>query len=58
MNLYKNKNLEMENQLKVKTFNYKEQHAVIIKVSSEKEQKALFEKLKKEGYKDLKIVSV
>lgn len=39
-------------------FKYKEQHAVIIKVGSEKEQKELFEKLKKEGYKDLKIVSV
>ena len=39
-------------------FKYKEQHAVMIKVGSEKEQKELFEKLKKQGYKDLKIVSV
>lgn len=38
-------------------FKYKEQHAVIIKVGSEKEQKELFEKLKKQGY-NLKIVSV
>lgn len=39
-------------------FKYKEQHAVIIKVCNEKEQKELFEKLKKMGFKDLKIVSV
>ncbi len=39
-------------------FKYKEQHAVIIKVGSEKEQKDLFEKLKKMGFKDLKVVSV
>lgn len=39
-------------------FKYKEQHAVIIKVATEKEQKELFEKLKKMGFKDLKIVSV
>ena len=39
-------------------FNYKEQHAVIIKVDSEKEQKELFEKLKKRGFTNLKIVSV
>lgn len=39
-------------------FMYKEQHAVIIKVATEKEQKALFEKLKEMGFKDLKIVSV
>lgn len=41
-----------------KNFNYKEQHAVIVKCSSEKEQQEVYEKLKKEGYKDLKIVSV
>ncbi|WP_262511432.1 hypothetical protein [Chryseobacterium pennae] len=39
-------------------FNYKEQHAVIIKVDSEKEQKELFDKLKKMGFKNLKVVSV
>lgn len=42
----------------MKNFNYKEQHAVIVKCSSEAEQKKVFEKLKKNGYKDLKIVSV
>lgn len=42
----------------MKKFTYKEQHAVIIKVASEKEQKELFEKLKEMGFKDLKIVSV
>ncbi|WP_255365514.1 hypothetical protein [Bizionia sp. APA-3] len=40
------------------TFNYKEQHAVIVKCSSENEQKETFEKLKKLGYNDLKLVSV
>lgn len=39
-------------------FNYKEQHAVIVKCSSEDEQKEVYERLKKDGYKDLKIVSV
>ena len=39
-------------------FSYKEQHAVIIKVESEKEQKELFERLKKMGFKNLKVVSV
>ncbi|MFZ6038623.1 MAG: hypothetical protein ACOYU1_10410 [Bacteroidota bacterium] len=39
-------------------FNYKQQHAVIVKCSSESEQKEIFEKLKKLGFKDLKIVSV
>lgn len=39
-------------------FKYKEQHAVIIRVNSEQEQKELFEKLKKMGFNDLKIVSV
>jgi hypothetical protein len=42
----------------MKTFKYKEQHAVVVKCSSEKEQKAIFEKLKKMGFKNLKIVSV
>ncbi len=41
-----------------KQFNYKEQHAVIVKCSSEDEQKKVFEKLKKQGYNDLKLVSV
>lgn len=39
-------------------FTYKEQHAVIVKCSSEDEQKKVFEELKKQGYKDIKIVSV
>ena len=36
-------------------FSYKEQHAVIIKVDSEKEQKELFERLKKMGLKLFEI---
>ena len=39
-------------------FNDKEQHAIIIKVSSEQEQKELFEKLQKMGFTNLKVVSV
>lgn len=39
-------------------FKYKEQHAIIIKVGSEKEQKELFEKLQKMGLTNLKVVSV
>ena len=39
-------------------FNYKEQHAVIVKCSSEDEQKEVFEKLKEMGFNDLKVVSV
>ena len=39
-------------------FNYKEQHAIIIKVGSEQEQKELFEKLQKMGFTNLKVVSV
>lgn len=39
-------------------FKYKEQHAIIIKVATEKEQKELFERLKKEGFTNLKVVSV
>ncbi|WP_180272323.1 hypothetical protein [Maribacter sp. 4U21] len=39
-------------------FNYKEQHAVVVKVPTEAEQKKAFEKLKKMGFKDLKLVSV
>ncbi|SDE46238.1 hypothetical protein [Riemerella columbipharyngis] len=39
-------------------FNYKEQHAVIVKCSSEEEQKKVFEQLKNLGFNDLKIVSV
>lgn len=39
-------------------FNYKEQHAVIVKCSSEDEQKRIFERLKELGFNDLKIVSV
>lgn len=40
------------------TFRYKEQHAIIIKVDSEAEQKELFERLKAMGFKNLKVVSV
>ena len=39
-------------------FKYKEQHDVIVKCSSEDEQRKVFEELKKNGYKDLKLVSV
>lgn len=39
-------------------FNYKEQHAVIVKCSSETEQVEVFKKLKDQGFKNLKIVSV
>ena len=39
-------------------FKYKEQHAIIIKGSSEQEQKELFEKLQKMGFTNLKVVSV
>ena len=39
-------------------FKYKEQHAIIIKVGSEKELKELFEKLQKMGFTNLKVVSV
>ena len=38
--------------------NYKEQHAVIVKCSSEAEQKRVFQQLKELGLKDFKIVSV
>lgn len=43
---------------KMGKFNYKEQHAVIVKCSSEDEQREIFEQLKKLGYKFLKLVSV
>ena len=39
-------------------FNYKEQHAVIVRCGSEEEQKEIFERLKSQGLTDLKIVSV
>lgn len=39
-------------------FNYKEQHAVIVKCSSEEQQKEVFDKLKEMGFNDLKVVSV
>lgn len=41
-----------------KNFNYQEQHAVIVKCSSEDEQQEVFKKLKEMGYKNLKAVSV
>ena len=40
-----------------KQFNYKQQYGVIVICETEQEQKALFEKLKKEGLK-LKVVTV
>lgn len=43
---------------KKKKFSYREQHAVIIIVDTEVQQLALFEKLRKQGYKNLKVVSV
>ena len=39
-------------------FKYKEQYAVIVKCSSEAEQKKIFEELKKLGFTDLKVVYV
>ncbi len=42
----------------IKEFNYKEQHAVIVKVTNETEQKEVFERLRALGFSDLKIVSV
>ncbi len=41
-----------------KPFSYKERHAVIIEVETEKQQKKLFTQLKNQGHKKLKIVSV
>lgn len=50
---------EKEQEEKKKSgFRYKEQHAVIIKVATEQEQQALFERLKELGFTDLKVVSV
>ncbi|WP_286913207.1 hypothetical protein [Flavobacterium sp. UBA4197] len=40
------------------SFNYKEQHAVIVKCGNEVEQKQIFDKLKEMGFNDLKVVSV
>lgn len=39
-------------------FTYKEQHAVVIKCSSEADQKKVFERLKKLGFINIKLVSV
>lgn len=50
---YKNKQIILK-----MGFNYKEQHAVIVKCSSEDEQKKVFEELKKLGYNNIKVVSV
>lgn len=41
-----------------KQFNYKEQHAVVVKVATEAEQKKVFDQLRALGFSDLKIVSV
>lgn len=48
----------MDKKEKKKTFNYKEQHAVIVVLESEQEQKEVFEKLKSLGFIKLKLVSV
>ena len=40
------------------TYRYQEQHAVIIKVETEREQKELFERLREMGFKNIKVVSV
>ena len=42
---------------KKKQFNYKEQYGVIVICKDEEEQKAIFEKLQKEGL-TLKVVTV
>jgi hypothetical protein len=47
-----------EEKKKPGSFTYREQHAVIIRVATEQEQKELFEKLKELGFTDLKVVSV
>ncbi len=47
-----------ENLSVTKKFSYKEQHAVIVRCDSEKEQEAIFEKLKNLGFNNLKLVSV
>jgi hypothetical protein len=49
---------EQEKKEPPKGFSYREQHAVIVKVATEKEQKEVFEKLKELGFTDLKVVSV
>ena len=38
-------------------FSYKEQYAVVVICKNEKEQEAIYNRLKKEGYK-LKVVAV
>jgi hypothetical protein len=55
-NMVKQKNKNVKDSKK--PFNYRERHAVIIEVDSEKEQKRLYETFKKQGFKRLKIVSV
>lgn len=39
-------------------FKYKEQYGLIIRCKDENEQKSLFEKLKNQGYKKIKVVAV
>ncbi|MBS1776305.1 MAG: hypothetical protein JSS64_08510 [Bacteroidetes bacterium] len=46
------------NKNKKSPFKYKEQHAVIVVLETEKEQQEVFEKLKKLGFKKIKVVSV
>lgn len=52
--------MEKENEKKDKSkgFTYREQHAVIVRVATEQEQKEVFDKLKELGFTDLKVVSV
>jgi hypothetical protein len=49
---------EKEKKDNPKGFNYREQHAVIVRVATEQEQKEVFEKLRELGFTDLKVVSV
>lgn len=39
-------------------FKYQEQYGLIIRCKDESEQKKLFEQLKNEGYKKIKVVAV
>lgn len=49
----------MEKQAQKKPeFKYREQHAVVVKVQTEEEQKKAYEALLQLGFKDIKVVSV
>ena len=41
-----------------KDFTYQEQHAIVVRVANEAEQKETFERLQALGFKNLKLVSV